>query len=278
MNKLREQLIGAFKEQTEMRRSLMELENTNAELHIDTSSWEREKTQHARKRYNKLVNGKEDENMEEADREAHKLEVGNTELQANALYKENLLCQKDFVIQQQHGLFCEEIIQQQQMLIKGHDIPVPEMLGMLYQLHCRELEEGTLTHLLLLHSVMSSTLRLWKAKHRTPSSHNMDNVSEDQLPRAKLFQALKIMSNLSHATPAATKVKFPISHHTGYQEENPLQVLEIGNTPPSTVQQSNAGQTRGQVLQKRVKGPVDGASNQPKKQPITSFRNLPRSK
>ncbi|CAM4630903.1 unnamed protein product [Caretta caretta] len=289
---------------------------------------------------------------------AHKLEVGNTELQANALYKENLLCQKDFVIQQQHGLFCEEIIQQQQMLFKGHDIPVPEMLGMLYQLHCRELEEGTLTHLLLLHSVLSSTLRggcalniarqldlnkearkglsgnrkglpcgakfelpsivlesdsdsyrsskttptrklgnpdthlsptffclprtplhqLWKAKHRTPSSHNMDNVSEDQLPRAKLFQALKIMSNLSHATPAATKVKFPINHHTGYQEENPLQVLEIGNTPPSTVQQSNAGQTRGQVLQKRVKGPVDGASNQPKKQPITSFRNLPRSK
>uniref|UniRef100_A0A8C3I6R3 Kinesin-like protein n=1 Tax=Chrysemys picta bellii TaxID=8478 RepID=A0A8C3I6R3_CHRPI len=529
MNKLREQLIGAFKEQMEMRRSLMELEHTNIELHIDTSrhlltiaDWEREKTQHARKCYNKLVNGKEDENMEEADRElegagspelhevtvareeinmllaelrktailkselerrlanakkkasqmekllpkqitsedqrevlrllckAHELEVGNTELQANALYKENLLCQKDFVIQrqQQHGLLCEEIIQQQQMLIKGHDIPVPETLGTLYQLHCRELEEGTLTRLLLLHSVMSSTLRggsalniaqqldlnkeearkglsgnrkglpsgakfelpsivlesesdnyrsskttparklgnpdthlsptffrlprtplhqkptgvavgkmtsklcsptsldlnrrksaaeialaplslealteiavstksisriaarrrsrarhrehgsqltsghffeedtlelkylqssftpephvkdtvsieslsaesqrkeqlyytakrelkkdrereksaerkarkkrsrslepisqkISKAKHRTPSSHNMDNVSEDQLPRAKLFQPLKIMSNLSHATPAATKVKFPIRHHTG---------------------------------------------------------------
>lgn len=37
MNKLREQLIGAFKEQLEMRRSLIELENTNIELHIDTS-------------------------------------------------------------------------------------------------------------------------------------------------------------------------------------------------------------------------------------------------
>ncbi|XP_032649984.1 kinesin-like protein KIF19 isoform X2 [Chelonoidis abingdonii] len=590
MNKLREQLIGAFKEQMEMRRSLMELENTNIELHIDTSrhlltiaDWEREKTQHARKCYNKLVKGKEDENMEEADREvegasspephevtvareeinlllaelrktatlkseleqrlanakkkaaqmekllpkqitsadqrevlrllckAHELEVGNTELQANVLYKENLLCQKDFVIQrqQQHGLLCEEIIQQQQMLIKGHDIPVPEMLGTLYQLHCRELEEGTLTRLLLLHSVMSSTLRggsalniaqqldlnkeearkglsgnrkslpsgakfelpsivlesdsdsyrsskttparklgnsdthlsptffrlprtplhqqkptgvtvgkmtsklysptsldlnrrksaaeialaplsletlteiavstksisriaasrrsraqhrdhgselisghffeedilepkylqssftpephvkdavsteslsaesqrkeqlhytarrelkkdqereesverkarkkrshslesssqkISKAKHRTPSSHNTDNLSEDQLPQAKLFQPLKIMSNLSHATPAAIKVKFPISHHT---EENPLQVMEISNTPPSTVQQSNASQTRGQVLQKRVKGPTDGASNQLKNQPITSFKNLPRSK
>ncbi|XP_075755717.1 kinesin-like protein KIF19 isoform X3 [Pelodiscus sinensis] len=587
MNKLREQLIGAFKEQMEMRRSLMELENTNIELHIDTSrhlltiaDWEREKTQHAQKCHNKLVNGKEDENMEEADREveeadspephevtvareeinvllaeqrktaalkseleqrlanakkkasqmekllpkqitsedqrevlrllckAHELEVGNTELQANALYRENLLCQKDFVIQrhQQHRLLCEEIIQQQQMLLKGHDIPVPETLRMLYQLYYRELEEGTLTRLLLIHSMTSSTLRcgsalniahqldlnkeearkvlsgnkkdlpcgakfelpsivlesdsdsyrsskttpvkklgnpdthlsptfchsartplhqkptgdtagkmtstlcsptsldlnrrksaaeitlaslslealteiaistksisriaasrrsraqrrfhtseltsghsfeedmlepknqhshftpephvkdtmniesipaeprrkeqlhyparrdlkkeqeksterktrkkrshsleltsqkLSKTKHWTSSSHNMDCVCEDQLPRAKLFQMLKVMSNLSHVTAAATKVKFPIGHHT---ECSPLQVLEIGNTPPSTVQQSNAYQTRGQVLQKQVKGPADGASNQTKKQPFTSLRNLPRSK
>lgn len=37
MNKIRAQLIGAFKEQLEMRRSLVELENTNIELHIDMS-------------------------------------------------------------------------------------------------------------------------------------------------------------------------------------------------------------------------------------------------
>ncbi|KAB1263115.1 Kinesin-like protein KIF19 [Camelus dromedarius] len=53
MNKVRAQLIGAFKEQLEMRRSLLELENTNVELHIDTSrhlltiaDWERERTHH----------------------------------------------------------------------------------------------------------------------------------------------------------------------------------------------------------------------------------------
>ena len=57
---------------------------------------------------------------------AHELELGNTELQANTLYKESLLCQKDFVIQQlqQHMLLCEEIIQQQQMLIKGKAAPL----------------------------------------------------------------------------------------------------------------------------------------------------------
>lgn len=36
MNTLREQLMGAFREQIEMCHSLMELENTNIELHIDT--------------------------------------------------------------------------------------------------------------------------------------------------------------------------------------------------------------------------------------------------
>lgn len=56
---------------------------------------------------------------------AHELELGNTELQANTLYKENLLCRKDFVIQQlqQHMLLCEEMIRRQQMLIKGKAAP-----------------------------------------------------------------------------------------------------------------------------------------------------------
>ncbi|KAI4532043.1 hypothetical protein MG293_018557 [Ovis ammon polii] len=53
MNRIRAQLIGAFKEQLEMQRSLVELENTSIELHMDTSrhlltiaDWEREKSHH----------------------------------------------------------------------------------------------------------------------------------------------------------------------------------------------------------------------------------------
>ncbi|KAG5195480.1 hypothetical protein MJG53_018412 [Ovis ammon polii x Ovis aries] len=53
MNRIRAQLIGAFKEQLEMQRSLVELENTSIELHVDTSrhlltiaDWEREKSHH----------------------------------------------------------------------------------------------------------------------------------------------------------------------------------------------------------------------------------------
>ncbi|XP_074014680.1 kinesin-like protein KIF19 [Numenius arquata] len=248
MNTLRAQLMRAFREQMEMRRSLMELENTNIELHVDTcrhlltiaDSWEREKAQGACKD-DKPAKEKKDENTEEEDRDvdtmespepqevtvareeinlllaeqhrtaalkteleqhlvnakekasqmeeffprqitsedqqevlrllcrAHELELelGNTELQANTLYKENLLCQKDFVIQQlqQHMLLCEEIIQQQQMLIKAQNIPVPETLVRLHHLHLSELEEGTLNCLLLLHSVMSGMLR----PHNSPS-------------------------------------------------------------------------------------------------------------
>jgi len=36
MNTLWAQLMGAFGEQMEMRRSLMQLENNNIELHVDT--------------------------------------------------------------------------------------------------------------------------------------------------------------------------------------------------------------------------------------------------
>ncbi|KAJ7401367.1 Kinesin-like protein KIF19 [Pitangus sulphuratus] len=245
MSTLRAQLIGAFREQMEMRHSLMELENTNIELHVDTcrhlltiADWEREKAQGARKD-DMPAKEEKGKNVEEEDREvdvmgspephevtvareeinlllaeqrktaalkteleqhlanakekasqmeeffprqitsedqqevlrllcrAHELQLGNTELQANTLYRENLLCQKDFVIQQlqQHLLLCEEIIQQQHMLIKAQNIPVPETLARLHHLHLSELEEGVLNRLLLLHSVMSSMLR----PHNSPS-------------------------------------------------------------------------------------------------------------
>lgn len=37
MDRIRAQLVGAFREQLEMRRSLAELENANVELHVDAS-------------------------------------------------------------------------------------------------------------------------------------------------------------------------------------------------------------------------------------------------
>ncbi|XP_075421719.1 kinesin-like protein KIF19 isoform X3 [Ascaphus truei] len=241
MNNLRDQLVGAFTEQMEMRQSLVELENTNIELHIDTSrhlltiaDWERDKARCAKKPRQKAMSdrGDEDGGMDTADEEedmdtpephevvvareevhmlvaeqrktaalkaelehrlantkvkalqlqhllpkqistedqrevlsllckVHELEVGNTELQAKALCKENLLCQKDFVIlrYQQHMSLCEEVIRQQRTLIADYKIQVPEQLDKLYQVCFQEMEGGSLNRQLQFHSHLSSALR-----------------------------------------------------------------------------------------------------------------------
>ncbi|XP_030315882.1 kinesin-like protein KIF19 [Calypte anna] len=351
MNTLRAQLLGAFREQMEMCHSLMELENTNIELHLDTcrhlltiTDWEREKAQGAL-RYGKSAKEEKDENKEEKEKEvdiidtpeppevtaareeinlllaeqgrtaalkteleqhlasakekasqmeeffprqitsedqqevlrllcrAHELELGNTELQANILYKENLLCQKDFVIQQlqQHMLLCEEIIQQQQMLIKAQNIPVPETLLRLHHLHLSELEEGTLSRLFLLHSVMSNMLRTSKDKDWTPSSPTTDKACENHLHGASLLHLSEAAGNIS----IATKVKVPISHQS---EGTPQEVLSKQNDPSGTRQQGRADGVKDQVLQKQVKGPADGASSRQKQQAVTRVGNQPKTK
>ncbi|XP_065110437.1 kinesin-like protein KIF19 [Paramisgurnus dabryanus] len=73
MGELREQLLSAFREQMEIRRSLMELENCNMELHIDTSrhlltisDWERDRT----RRRQKEVNGRKGDKLKDEDQES----------------------------------------------------------------------------------------------------------------------------------------------------------------------------------------------------------------
>ncbi|XP_052438989.1 kinesin-like protein KIF19 [Carassius gibelio] len=68
---LQEQLLSAFREQMEIRRSLMELENCNMELHIDTSrhlltisDWERDRAR-ARQGRGKVTEEKTDRDKEE---------------------------------------------------------------------------------------------------------------------------------------------------------------------------------------------------------------------
>ncbi|XP_048080448.2 kinesin-like protein KIF19 [Ursus arctos] len=296
MNKIRTQLIGAFKEQLEMRRSLVELENANIELHVDTSrhlltiaDWEREKThQHvhrdrmperdtepaeaeadgdegestephevalareevnmllaeqrktsalklifSRSRFRKraelawleghsaavtmeasdeaalltagdtagleqrLANAKRKVSQlekllpaqvtSEDQREVlqllcrvHELEVENTGLQADNLRQRHLLCQKDFVIQrfQQHRRLCEQLLQDLCRLIQGGGVAVPEALDRRLGLYWRELGAGSLNRLLLLHSVMSSSLRDGSVLNISPPPP--DEASRDQ--------------------------------------------------------------------------------------------------
>ncbi|XP_076136275.1 kinesin-like protein KIF19 [Alosa pseudoharengus] len=80
MGHLREQLLSAFREQMEIRRSLMELDNCSMELHIDTSrhlatisDWERERARHMRRK-------DEEEDEEEDDGGEEEEESGGEEL------------------------------------------------------------------------------------------------------------------------------------------------------------------------------------------------------
>ncbi|XP_010641085.1 kinesin-like protein KIF19 [Fukomys damarensis] len=90
MNKIRAQLIGAFKEQMEMRRSLVELENTNLELHVDLSrhlltiaDWEREKSDlHMQRDQGESEKDEElaDTDGEDASAEPHEVAVAREEV------------------------------------------------------------------------------------------------------------------------------------------------------------------------------------------------------
>lgn len=227
MDQLREQLIRAFREQMEIRKQLMDLENNHMEIQMETSrhfliiaDWEQEKTRRVRKCRDELSResyGKDDsekdsdtgddqsdimeppevtaarENVHalvvdqsklrrykmelekrfkeirqrarrleeilpkrissEEQREVlsllckvHELEIENTEMQSHALLKDNMIRQKNYMVQrfEQHRCLCEEIIKQQRRIITDHNLTVPHRLEDLYELYLRELEDGTL--------------------------------------------------------------------------------------------------------------------------------------
>ncbi|KAL4624418.1 kinesin-like protein KIF19 isoform X1 [Arapaima gigas] len=86
MGRLREQLLCAFREQMEIRRSLMELEKCNMELHIVMSrhlvtitDWEREKARCAKKWREERRNEKMDRDMEEQGRDSGAEELDSAE-------------------------------------------------------------------------------------------------------------------------------------------------------------------------------------------------------
>lgn len=233
MDRLRDQLMAAFRQQMDIRHSLMELENTNTELHIGASrhlltiaDWERERANRSGKWWDgswsergdraedgvdvteplevtaareeivmllteqrktealkcdleqklgdikakvcrmeellpRCIGNKEQQEIMSLLCKVHELEVENTEIQSTLLRKENLLQQKDFVVQryQQHRTLCSQIIRQQQQLINDYNIEVPQHLQNLYMLYRQETEDGMLDSLITLHTIAANTLK-----------------------------------------------------------------------------------------------------------------------
>ncbi|XP_047673880.1 kinesin-like protein KIF19 isoform X2 [Tachysurus fulvidraco] len=242
MDHLREQLIEAFRQQMQIRKRLMELDNTNMEIQIDTSKhlltiadWEQERSRHHRKwqserrkesfhkdesekdsdtpdsppdstetqevamaRENLVMLMNEQKKIRkqkaglerllvelrerarrleellpcrvssEEQREVlgllckvHELEIENAEMQSHTLLKDNVIRQKDVVVQrfEQHRQLCHEIIQQQRQFINNHNLLVPPQLQELYDMYIRELDEGNLDRVIALDKVTIHTLK-----------------------------------------------------------------------------------------------------------------------
>ncbi|KAM3592570.1 uncharacterized protein V6R79_021447 [Siganus canaliculatus] len=236
MDQLREQLLDAFRQQMAIRRSLMELENSNMEIQIDTSKhlltiadWEQERSRRRRKW--RAERRKESVNKDESEKESdspesppdstetqqvamarenlvtlmaeqkkiqkqkallerrflelrdqarrleellprrvsseeqrevlgllckvHELEIENAEMQSHALLKDNVIRQKNFVVQrfEQHRHLCDEIIQQQRQFIDDHSLLVPPHLQELYDMYLKELDERKLDRAMALDKV-----------------------------------------------------------------------------------------------------------------------------
>ncbi|KAK1794087.1 hypothetical protein P4O66_010989 [Electrophorus voltai] len=242
MEQLREQLIEAFRQQMEIRKHLMELDNTNMEIQIDTSKhlltiadWEQERSRHCKKwqgerrkesfhkddsekdsdtpesppdstepqevamarenlvtlmtdqkKISKQKAGLERQLGELRERarrleellprrvssdeqrevlgllcKVHELEIENAEMQSHALLKDNVIRQKDAVVQrfEQHRQLCHEIIRQQRRFIDDHNLLVPPHLQELYELYIRDLDERNLSRVVALDKVAIHTLK-----------------------------------------------------------------------------------------------------------------------
>ncbi|KAI2658290.1 Kinesin-like protein KIF19 [Labeo rohita] len=227
MDQLREQLIDAFRQQMDIRKRLMELDNSNMEIQIDTSKhlltiadWEQERFRRRKKwqgerrkeSFNKDESEKDSDSPEslpdstetqevaiarenlvtlmteqkkiqkqkggleqrlaelrekarrleellprrvssEEQREVlcllckvHELEIENAEMQSSALLKDNVIRQKNVVVQrfEQHRHLCHEIIQQQRQFIDDHSLLVPPHLQELYEMYMKEMDEKNL--------------------------------------------------------------------------------------------------------------------------------------
>ncbi|KAM4623272.1 kinesin-like protein KIF19 [Polymixia lowei] len=236
MDQLKEQLLDGFRQQMEIRKSLMELDNTNMEIQIDTSKhlltitdWEQERSRRRRKW--RAERRKESRNKDESEKDSdspesppdsmetrevvmarenlvtlmaeqkkirkqkgllerrflelrerarrleellprkvssdeqrevlgllckvHELEIENAEMQSHALLKDNVIRQKNFVVQrfEQHRHLCDEIIQQQRQFIDDHSLLVPPHLQELYDMYMRELDERNLDRAMALEKV-----------------------------------------------------------------------------------------------------------------------------
>ncbi|XP_040297360.1 kinesin-like protein KIF19 [Bufo bufo] len=95
--------------------------------------------------------------------------------------------------------------------------------------------------------------RHWTSPHSEFPTKPTRIASKDKIMlNTKTYVRPKGKKSIPNNVPPATMMPENCDQQTG---EGLLQVLQVNRTPPSKIQQINAGSEKGQVLHKRVKGP-----------------------
>uniref|UniRef100_A0A3Q2GM47 Kinesin-like protein n=1 Tax=Cyprinodon variegatus TaxID=28743 RepID=A0A3Q2GM47_CYPVA len=171
MDELREQLLDAFRQQMKIRKSLIELENSNMEIQMDTSrhlvtvAWEQEQSKRRRKW--RAERRKESVNKDESEKDSDSSESppDSTETREVAVARENLvlLMAEQKKIQKQKGLLEQRFLELRDRGRRLEEL-LPrrvsseeqrEVLGLLCKVHELEMENAEMqSHALIKDSVI----------------------------------------------------------------------------------------------------------------------------
>uniref|UniRef100_A0A674DYG2 Kinesin-like protein n=1 Tax=Salmo trutta TaxID=8032 RepID=A0A674DYG2_SALTR len=165
----RENVVTLIAEQNKIREQKALLERCFVEL--------RERARHLEELLPCRVSSEEQREVLGLLCKVHELEIENAEMQSHALLKDNVIRQKNFVVQrfEQHRHLCDELIQQQRRFIDDHRLLVPPHLQELYWMYMRELDERNLDR--SLDKVSGSTLKGSLPKITLPS-RSLDPVQD----------------------------------------------------------------------------------------------------
>eukprot|EP00063_Salmo_salar_P059571 XP_014034406.1 PREDICTED: kinesin-like protein KIF19 [Salmo salar] len=149
----RENLVTLMAEQKKIRKQKASLESHFVEL--------RERARRLEELLPRRVSCEEQREVLGLLCKVHELEIENAKMQSHALLKDNVIRQKNFVVQrfEQHRHLCDEIIQQQRQFIDDHSLLVPPHLQELYGMYMRELDERNLDRAMALDKVTGCTLK-----------------------------------------------------------------------------------------------------------------------
>ncbi|CDQ79333.1 unnamed protein product [Oncorhynchus mykiss] len=149
----RENLVTLMAEQKKIRKQKASLESHFVEL--------RERARRLEELLPRRVSCEEQREVLGLLCKVHELEIENAKMQSHALLKDNVIRQKNFVVQrfEQHRHLCDEIIQQQRQFINDHSLLVPPHLQELYGMYMRELDERNLDRAMALDKVTGCTLK-----------------------------------------------------------------------------------------------------------------------